>query len=149
MSKPEKLFAKIKNNPQDIRFDEICKIAEVFGFNKMHYPIKVFYSEEDEGFIAVVSDLPGCSAFGETEDEAVKQVKIAQELWLKTAKKEGRKIPKPSSESIYSGKILARTPKSLHKALMEKAKEEGVSLNQLVVYLLSRGVEKLANPIRP
>ena len=32
MSKPEKLFAKIKNNPQDIRFDEICKIAEVFGF---------------------------------------------------------------------------------------------------------------------
>ena len=97
----------------------------------------------------MVSDLPGCSAFGETEDEAVKQVKIAQELWLKTAKKEGRKIPKPSSESIYSGKILARTPKSLHKALMEKAKEEGVSLNQLVVYLLSRGVEKLANPIRP
>jgi predicted RNase H-like HicB family nuclease len=115
----------------------------------MHYPIKVFYSEEDEGFIAVVSDLPGCSAFGETEDEAVKQVKIAQELWLKTAKKEGRKIPKPSSENIYSGKILARTPKSLHKALMEKAKEEGVSLNQLVVYLLSRGVEKRANPIRP
>ena len=32
MSKPEKLFAKIKNNPQDVRFDEICKIAEVFGF---------------------------------------------------------------------------------------------------------------------
>ena len=32
MSKPEKLFAKIKNNPQDVRFDEICKIAEVLGF---------------------------------------------------------------------------------------------------------------------
>ena len=32
MSKPEKLFAKIKNNPQDVRFDEICKIAQVFGF---------------------------------------------------------------------------------------------------------------------
>jgi predicted RNase H-like HicB family nuclease len=111
----------------------------------MHYPIKVFYSEEDEGFIAVIPDLPGCSAFGETEEEAIKEVKIAQELWIKTAKKEGRKIPRPSSEDIYSGKILARMPKSLHKALMEKAKDEGVSLNQLVVYLLSRGVEKRAN----
>jgi predicted RNase H-like HicB family nuclease len=108
----------------------------------MHYPIKVFYSEEDKGFIAVIPDLVGCSAFGETEEEAIEQVKIAQELWLKTAKKEGRKIPHPSSEDVYSGKILARTPKSLHKALMEKAKEEGVSLNQLVVYLLSRGVNQ-------
>lgn len=115
----------------------------------MYYPIKVFYSEEDKGFIAVIPDLPGCSAFGETEDEAIKQVKIAQELWIKTAKREGRKIPRPSSEVVYSGKILARTPKSLHKALMEKAKEEGVSLNQFIVYLLSKGVEKRANPSKP
>ena len=50
----------------------------------MYYPIKVFYSEEDRGFIAIVPDLPGCSAFGETEEEAIKQVKIAGELWLKT-----------------------------------------------------------------
>src|SRR4030043_449523 len=84
----------------------------------MHYPIKVFYSEEDKGFIAVISDLPGCSAFGETEEEALREVKIAQELWIKTAKKEGRKIPRPSSENIYSGKILARTPKSLNKAIL-------------------------------
>jgi predicted RNase H-like HicB family nuclease len=108
----------------------------------MHYPIKVFYSKEDKGFIAVVPDLAGCSAFGETEKEAIEQVKIAQELWVKTAKKEGRKVPQPSTEDVFSGKILARTPKSLHKALMEKAKEEGVSLNQLVVYLLSRGVNQ-------
>ncbi|MBI5198895.1 MAG: type II toxin-antitoxin system HicA family toxin, partial [Nitrospirae bacterium] len=32
MGKPEKLFAKVKNNPQDVRFDEICKLAEAFGF---------------------------------------------------------------------------------------------------------------------
>ncbi len=128
MSKPEKLFAKVKNNH--------------------HYPIKVFYSEEDKGFIAVIPDLPGCSAFGETEEDALREVKVAQELWIKTAKKEGRKTPRPSSENIYSGKILARTPKSLHKALMEKAKQEGVSLNQLVVYILSRGLEEHANPIK-
>ena len=111
----------------------------------MHYSIKVFYSEEDKGFIAIVPDLRGCSAFGKTEGEAIKQVKIAEELWLKTAKKEKRKIPRPSSEAVYSGKILARTTKSLHMELMEKAKEEGVSLNQLVVYLLSKGIDKRAS----
>lgn len=115
------------------------------GKLSMRYPIKVFYSEEDEGFIAVIADLPGCSAFGETEEEAIKEIKIAEELWIKTASKEGRKIPAPSQEDTYSGKILARTPKSLHQALTEKAKEEGVSLNQLVVYLLSRGVDKKHN----
>jgi predicted RNase H-like HicB family nuclease len=108
---------------------------------KVHYPIKVFFSEEDKGFIAVIPDLPGCSAFGETEEKAIKEIKIAQELWIKTAGRGGRKIPQPSSGDVYSGKILARTPKSLHKALMEKAKDEGVSLNQLIVYLLSRGID--------
>lgn len=103
----------------------------------MHYPIKIFYSKEDEGFIAVVPDLPGCSAFGESEEMAIKEIKTAMELWLETARKEGRKIPQPKPEAEYSGKMLIRTPKSLHKTLIEKAKEEGVSLNQLVVHILS------------
>lgn len=114
----------------------------------MHYPIKVFYSEEDKGFIAVILDLPGCSAFGETEEEAVKEVKVVQSLWLRTAKKEGRKIPFPSSADIYSGKILARTPKSLHKALIERAKDEGVSLNQLLVYLLSKSLNQVTKGVK-
>ncbi len=105
---------------------------------EMVYPIKIFYSKEDEGYIAVVPDLPGCSAFGKTEEEALKEIKIAQELWLKTAKKEGRKIPKPTLEETYSGRILARVPKTLHRTLIERAREEGTSLNQLIVYLLAQ-----------
>ncbi|MBI3753060.1 MAG: type II toxin-antitoxin system HicB family antitoxin [Deltaproteobacteria bacterium] len=111
---------------------------------RRHYSIKVFYREEDKGFIAIIPDLPGCSAFGETEEEAIKEARIAQELWVKTARKQGRKIPQPSKVEAYSGKILARTPKSLHQELLEKAKEEGVSLNQLIVYLLSAGLKKRA-----
>ena len=60
------------------------------------YAIEIFYSEDDEGYIAVVPELPGCSAFGETEKDALKEVMVAMELWLKTAEKEGRKIPTPS-----------------------------------------------------
>jgi predicted RNase H-like HicB family nuclease len=64
------------------------------------YAIEIFYSEEDDGYIAVVPELPGCSAFGDTEKEALKEVMDAMELWLATAKKEGRLIPKPAGKEL-------------------------------------------------
>lgn len=64
------------------------------------YAIEIFYSEEDEGYIAVVPELPECSAFGRTEEEALEEVKIAMELWLETAKQEGREIPRPSGKEL-------------------------------------------------
>lgn len=70
----------------------------------MHkYAIEIFYIEEGEGYIAIAPELPGCSAFGETEEEALKEIKIAIDLWLEMAKKDGREIPKPA------GKELLRT----------------------------------------
>jgi predicted RNase H-like HicB family nuclease len=64
------------------------------------YAIEIFYSEEDEGYVAIVPELPGCSAFGETEEEALKEVKIAIQLWLETAEKEGREIPQPAEKEL-------------------------------------------------
>ena len=66
----------------------------------MKYTIEIFYSEEDGGYIAVVPELPGCSAFGVTLEEALKEVKIAIELWIEAAKKEGREIPKPMGKEL-------------------------------------------------
>jgi predicted RNase H-like HicB family nuclease len=59
------------------------------------YAIEIFFSEEDKGYIAIVPELSGCSAFGKTEEEALEEIKIAMELWLETAEKEGKKLPKP------------------------------------------------------
>jgi predicted RNase H-like HicB family nuclease len=53
---------------------------------KNKYAVEIFYSEEDEGYIAVAPELPGCSAFGETEEEALREIKVAIDLWLETAK---------------------------------------------------------------
>jgi predicted RNase H-like HicB family nuclease len=64
------------------------------------YTIEIFYSEEDEGYIAVVPELPVCSAFGETIEMALKEIKIAIRLWLKTALEEGREIPKPKGKEF-------------------------------------------------
>ncbi len=66
------------------------------------YAIEIFYSEEDEGYIAVVPELPGCSAFGETEEEALNAVLIAIELWLETALKEGRETPSPLGKALLA-----------------------------------------------
>jgi predicted RNase H-like HicB family nuclease len=48
----------------------------------MKYAIVVAYSDEDKGYIATVPEFPGCSAFGDTEEEAVREVKVATSLWL-------------------------------------------------------------------
>ena len=66
----------------------------------LKYAIEIFYSKEDEGYIAVGPELAGCSAFGETEEEALKEIKTAMNLWINTAKKEGRAAPKPKGKEL-------------------------------------------------
>jgi len=104
------------------------------------YPIEVFWSDEDEGYIAVVPDLPGCNACGETEADAIREAHDAIAAWIKAARKMKRPIPKPSQpadELAYSGKFLMRVPKRLHAEMVRAAKAQGVSLNQYVLYLLT------------
>ena len=64
------------------------------------YSIEIFYSQEDEGYIALAPELPGCSAFGETEEESLKQLKIAIDLWLEVTEKAGREIPQPIEKEL-------------------------------------------------
>lgn len=66
------------------------------------YHINIFYSEEDEGYIADIPDLDSCSAFGKTPAEALAEVEKAKDAWLEAAKKEGKPIPRPRYEpAIY------------------------------------------------
>ena len=59
------------------------------------YHINVFYSEEDQGYIADVPDLRHCSAFGQTPEEALREVLKAKEAWLEAARANGKPIPSP------------------------------------------------------
>jgi predicted RNase H-like HicB family nuclease len=60
------------------------------------YAIVVFWSEEDGAWVADVPDLKSCSAFGASPEEAVAEVRVATEAWLKAAREAGLKIPEPS-----------------------------------------------------
>ena len=59
------------------------------------YHINVFYSEEDECYIADIPDLKYCSAHGATPDEAVREVQIAKAAWLEAARARGKSVPAP------------------------------------------------------
>jgi len=59
------------------------------------YHINIFWSEEDGGYIADIPDLASCSAFGDTPEEALRQVEMAKEAWLAAARAEGKPVPAP------------------------------------------------------
>ena len=59
------------------------------------YHINVFYSEDDEGYIADIPDLEHCSAFGSTPEEALKEVLKAKKAWLEAARAAKKPIPVP------------------------------------------------------
>ena len=59
------------------------------------YHINIFYSDEDEGYIADIPDLKHCSAFGQTPEEALRQVLVAKSAWLEAARAAGKAIPEP------------------------------------------------------
>ncbi len=59
------------------------------------YPINIFHSEEDGGYIADVPDLEFCSAFGMTPEEALVALGDAKAAWLAAAREAGKPIPAP------------------------------------------------------
>ena len=110
----------------------------------LKYPI-TFYPEKEGGYTAIIRDLPGCMTQGETLSEAMENLEEAREMWIETVYETGIKdIPLPSTENEYSGRLLLRIPKSLHRHLSEGAEKEGVSLNQYILSLLSEANGKRA-----
>lgn len=115
------------------------------GHNPADYPLLVrpLTNEDGGGYLATVPDLPWVMGDGETPEDAVRDVRKAIAAVLATMHAERQNIPPPSPiDDKYSGKWVQRVPKSLHRALAEKAKIEGVSLNSLVTSILSGGVVK-------
>ncbi len=66
---------------------------------KHPYLIEVFWSDDDEAYIANVPDLPGCSAAGSTEADAIAEVHNAINLWIEVSRKAGNPIPAPNTQA--------------------------------------------------
>jgi predicted RNase H-like HicB family nuclease len=66
------------------------------------YEVIIYWSDEDEAFIAEVPELPGCMADGKTYQEALANVEVVIQEWIETAKESGRSIPEPKGRLIFA-----------------------------------------------
>ena len=67
------------------------------------YHINVFWSDEDESWVADIPDLAHCPAFGATPQEALQEVLEAKQAWLESAREHGDPVPEPRYRpAIYS-----------------------------------------------
>lgn len=64
------------------------------------YEIIIYWSNEDEAFVAEVPELPGCMAHGGTQEKALKNAREAIQLWIDTAKEFGDPIPEPKGQRL-------------------------------------------------
>ena len=106
----------------------------------LEYPFEIrpLTKSEGGGYLIRFPDLPGCLSDGETPEEAIENGKDALDGWLLTRQELGLEIPKPFTQELEPIKLVARLPRSLHSTLQKQARQEGVSLNTLLIMLLSR-----------
>jgi antitoxin HicB len=110
----------------------------------LDYPFTISHlsKEDGGGYLIEFPDLPGCMSDGETIEEAIDNGQDAVSSWMQAAKAADRVIPKPGALEKQSGKWVQRVPKSIHLCLVQKAEEEGVSLNTLVITMISEALGK-------
>lgn len=101
------------------------------------YRLELVPDVDEGGFVASYPELPGCLSVGETIEEAVANAADAKRAWIEAAIADGITISDPKDSDAYSGQFKIRIPKSLHKALAEHSKQEGISMNQYCLYLLT------------
>ena len=66
------------------------------------YEVIIYWSDEDQGFIAEVPELPGCAADGETHQKALANVEAVIQEWIETARELGRPIPEPKGRLVFA-----------------------------------------------
>jgi antitoxin HicB len=121
-----------KQSPESAQSQKESKIQH---YLHLRYPMEIV--EDDDGVVATVPDLPGCTSFGDSIDAAVRGLTETKELWIKGRVDSGLPVPEPSQIEDFSGKFVLRIPRSLHRSLDREARKQGVSLNQYILHLLS------------
>ncbi|MEA2338977.1 MAG: hypothetical protein QOE82_2984 [Thermoanaerobaculia bacterium] len=67
-----------------------------------HYEVIIYWSDEDDAFVAEVPELPGCMADGPTYEDAVSAVQVVIREWIETAQELGRPVPEPKGRLVFA-----------------------------------------------
>jgi antitoxin HicB len=95
---------------------------------------------EPNGFHAEILEFPGCFAQGETVEDAYTNLENAAESWIETCLAQEHEVPEPSSSLTFSGHIMLRLPRSIHKKAAQLAERDATSLNTYLVSAVSAKV---------
>ncbi|MCL2053830.1 MAG: type II toxin-antitoxin system HicB family antitoxin [Oscillospiraceae bacterium] len=109
-------------------------------YMSLKYKIEVFEDEEEGGFALRCPELTGCITCADTIEHGFEMLEDAKMCWFSACLEDGIPIPEPIDISEYSRQLELRLPETLHKTLAQKSMQEGVSVNQYCLYLLSIGV---------
>lgn len=96
--------------------------------------------QPDGTYHAEIIELPGCFATGATASDAYGNLEDTARSWFAAALHACQTIPPPMDENDFSGKIVVRMPRSLHRKAAFFSKREDVSLNQFIVACIAEGV---------
>ena len=107
----------------------------------LNYRVEVIEDKEEGGYAFSCPELHGCITCADTLEQGFKMIEDAKKSWFNACIEDGIQIPEPSRLDDYSGQFKLRMPKSLHKALAERSRQEGISMNQYCLYLLSQRAE--------
>lgn len=112
------------------------------------YPflMSILPPEEGGGYLIEFPDLPGCMSDGETIEETIENGKDAVFCWIETAKEFGDKIPQPGSAKGFNRYWIQQIPEHIHTQLLQRAEQEGISLNALITAMLSAELESREAP---
>lgn len=106
----------------------------------LDYKIEIIPDIEEGGYALHCPELPGCITCAATIEEGLEMLEDAKKCWFTACIEDNVAIPEPTTIENYSGQFKLRMPKSLHKELAERSKQEGISMNQYCVYLLSHNM---------
>ena len=106
----------------------------------LRYSTSIFWSEEDEAYVALCPEFPSISALGETAEDAINELAVVIKLAEEECVKGNRPLPIPKNLPEHSGQLRVRLPKSLHASLALEAEREGISLNSLITMYLSESL---------
>lgn len=109
-------------------------------YMELPYRMEIVEEKEEGGYTFSYPDLRGCVTCAETLEEGIRLLQDAKRCWIEACLESNIPIPEPSSTEDYSGQFKLRLPKSLHRLLAERSSQEGISMNQYCVYLLSKGL---------
>jgi predicted HicB family RNase H-like nuclease len=96
------------------------------------YTYRVMWSDEDNEYVGLCAEFPGLSWLDETPEDALKGIRSIVKKCVKDLAQTGEPVPQAITTKQYSGKFMVRVPPEVHRRLVVKAAEEGVSLNRVV-----------------